>query len=81
MKQHSQSSSFLSTKTIPLISNRECTILELIAEGLTSEEIAAQLFIALETVKSHRKNIKIKLKAKDTASMISSAFYQKILKT
>jgi len=64
---------------IALITQRESTILELIAQGLTSKQIASQLFIALETVKTHRKNLNQKLNAHNTATLIRKAFDQEIL--
>lgn len=38
-------------------SSREIEIIKLIADGIPTKQIADRLFIALETVKSHRKNI------------------------
>jgi DNA-binding NarL/FixJ family response regulator len=43
------------------LSPRELEVLKLIAEGLTSEEIAAQLFISKKTVDRHRANVLEKL--------------------
>ncbi|MNL74077.1 Oxygen regulatory protein NreC [compost metagenome] len=43
------------------LSKREREILSLMALGKSSAETAEQLFIAPETVKTHRKNIKQKL--------------------
>jgi LuxR family maltose regulon positive regulatory protein len=43
------------------LSERELEVLQLIAEGLTNREIAARLFLALNTVKSHSGNIYSKL--------------------
>ena len=40
-----------------LLTNRQIEILELIALGKTSREIAEQLFIGVQTVETHRKNI------------------------
>ena len=52
------------------ISPREKEILNLIAIGLNSKEIAKKLFISLDTVKTHRKNMINRLCAKDTSSLI-----------
>ena len=52
------------------ISNREKEILKLIEIGKNSKEIAEKLFISLETVKTHRKNMILRLSAKDTSSLI-----------
>jgi LuxR family maltose regulon positive regulatory protein len=43
------------------LSQREIEVLELIAEGLTNPEIAARLYLALNTVKAHTRNIYGKL--------------------
>jgi LuxR family maltose regulon positive regulatory protein len=43
------------------LSEREQEILQLVAEGLTNREIAARLFLALNTVKAHTRNIYGKL--------------------
>ena len=43
------------------ISKRELETLKLIAENLTNQEIAKQLFISVQTVKSHVKSILLKL--------------------
>jgi LuxR family maltose regulon positive regulatory protein len=43
------------------LSERELEVLELIAEGLTNREIAARLYLSLNTVKGHTRNIYSKL--------------------
>ena len=52
------------------ISPREKEVLNLIAIGMESKEIAETLFISLDTVKTHRKNMINRLSAKDTSSLI-----------
>ena len=44
-----------------VLSKRECQILQLIAKGLTSHQIAEELFIGKSTVDTHRKNMIRKL--------------------
>ncbi len=61
------------------ISIREKEILDLIAKEYTIKEIAALLYISIETVKSHRKNLLYKLRVKNTAGMIRRAFELGIL--
>jgi DNA-binding CsgD family transcriptional regulator len=39
------------------MSKRELEVLELMAEGLSNQEIAARLFVSLNTVKTHSSNI------------------------
>jgi ATP/maltotriose-dependent transcriptional regulator MalT len=55
------------------LSARESDILRLIAEGLTNKEIARDLAIAPETVKSHMKHIFIKLNVERRAQAVSRA--------
>lgn len=62
-----------------MLSNREKEILFLISMELTNEEIAHDLFLSLETIRSHRKNIMVKLNAINTAGMIRKAYEQGIL--
>ncbi len=59
--------SFLTPAMIVLIvrpSVRELEILDLLQQGFTFNAIGFQLTISIETVKSHKKNIFIKLNAK-----------------
>ena len=55
---------------LPMITRRESEILKLIADGLTNQEIADQLFISTFTVDSHRKNLLLKFNAKNTATLV-----------
>lgn len=56
-----------------MITRRESSVLKLLAEGLTNLEIAEKLFISPLTVDSHRKNLIVKLQARNTASLIKIA--------
>jgi DNA-binding NarL/FixJ family response regulator len=58
---------------IPILTRRELEVLELIANGMTNNEIAEKLFISVTTVDTHRKNLLSKLEAKNVASMIKIA--------
>lgn len=53
------------------LSDREMEVLKWVKKGLTSKEIAAQLFISSKTVEVHRYNILHKLKLKNRTSLIS----------
>jgi DNA-binding NarL/FixJ family response regulator len=56
-----------------VLTRREKEVLELIAEGMTNNEIAQKLFISTGTVDTHRKNLLAKMEAKNTASLIRIA--------
>lgn len=53
-----------------IITRREAEVLQLIADGLTNQEIADKIYISPLTVDSHRKNLLLKLEAKNTASLV-----------
>ena len=55
------------------LSRREGTILQLIGQGRSNKEIARDLGIAPETVKSHVKNIFVKLAVERRAQAVSRA--------
>jgi DNA-binding NarL/FixJ family response regulator len=57
----------------PVITRREKEILLLIADGLTNPQIAEKLFISLNTVDTHRKNLLAKFETNNTASLIKLA--------
>jgi DNA-binding CsgD family transcriptional regulator len=53
-----------------LISPRELEILKLIEKGMSSKEIAAELFISIDTVEKHRKNMLRRVGASDSNALI-----------
>ena len=55
------------------LSSRELDTLKLIAENLTNQEIAEALFISITTVKTHVRNILLKLEAKNRIEAVSIA--------
>jgi DNA-binding NarL/FixJ family response regulator len=55
------------------LTRREREILQHIAEGYTSPQIAAILFISKKTVENHRANIMAKLNIHDTAGLVRYA--------
>jgi DNA-binding NarL/FixJ family response regulator len=62
------------------VSAREVEVCELMAEGLTTNEIAERLFISNRTVETHRKNLMEKMGAKNTAGIIYRAVKEGLLK-
>jgi DNA-binding NarL/FixJ family response regulator len=69
----------INASEIPVLTRREKEVLEHIAEGLTTNEIAQKLFISYATVDTHRKNVLAKLEAKNTASLIRIAAQLKMI--
>lgn len=65
--------------TVPVITRREKEVLELLADGLTNNEIAEKLYVSATTVDSHRKSLVAKLKAKNTPELIKLAFVHKLI--
>lgn len=61
------------------LSQRELEVLKLIAEGLTTHEIASQLFTSRRTIETHRQNLIEKAKVKNTAALIRFAVTEGLL--
>ena len=57
----------------PVLTRREKEILHLIADGLTNPQIAEKLFISMNTVDTHRKNLLAKFEVNNAAGLIKLA--------
>jgi DNA-binding NarL/FixJ family response regulator len=66
-------------KNIPPLTKREKEILLLIADGKTSADIAAQLFLSPLTVETHRRNLMQKFEVKNVAALIKIAVQQHLV--
>jgi two-component system, NarL family, nitrate/nitrite response regulator NarL len=58
---------------MPALTRREKEILQLLAKGLTSHEIATQLFLSTFTVDTHRRNMLQKFNVHNTQALINMA--------
>ena len=58
---------------------REKELLKLIVDGFTNHEIAEKMFLGVETINSYRKNLLIKLGAKNTAILVRMALEEKVV--
>jgi len=56
------------------LSQRELEILQLLAKGLSNRKIGAQLFLALDTVKGHNRNIFYKLEVQTRTEAVVRAY-------
>jgi two-component system response regulator NreC len=63
-----------------VLTNRERQVLEFIAHGFTSREIAEKIFLSISTVNTHRANIMQKLNIHDTAGLVRYAVRDGIVK-
>jgi len=61
------------------LSRRETEVLQLLSEGLTTNEIAEKLFTSKRTIETHRQNILEKTQTKNTAALIKLAVTQGLL--
>ena len=58
-----------------ILTQRETKIIQLMAEELTTDEIAKKLFLSRYTVETHKKNIYNKLQVSNAAGLIKKATY------
>lgn len=64
---------------IPQLTKREKEVLHYIATGLTNVQIAEKLFISIDTVETHRKNLHTKLKVNNSAMLVRFAAEHNLL--
>ncbi|MFN7098758.1 MAG: response regulator [Flavobacterium sp.] len=62
-----------------MLTEREIEIITLIAHEFSGKEISEQLFISVNTVETHRKNIMKKLDAKNSISLVKYALKKKLI--
>ena len=61
------------------LTQRERELLRLVTEGFTNVEIADKIFLSPETIRGYRKNLLLKLGAKNTAVLVKMALEQKLI--
>lgn len=77
MNQYVNHNVTVGKESVIILSKREKEILHLIGRGLTSKQIADELFIAKSTVDTHRKNMMRKLDLEGTNELIKYALNKK----
>jgi DNA-binding NarL/FixJ family response regulator len=58
---------------------RERELLRLIVDGYTNQEIADKIFLSVETIKTYRKNLILKLGAKNSMMLVKLAIEKKLI--
>ena len=61
------------------LTEREVEIIQYIVEEYSSKEIGQELNLSIETIKTHRQIIMIKLKVKNVAGLVREAFLKEIV--
>ena len=64
---------------MPALTPRERDVLKLMADGKSNAEIATQLFVSENTVKTHVSNILVKLGCRDRAAAVLIAWRRHII--
>ena len=64
-----------------LLTDREREILQLLAEGKSTKQVAAELFISIKTVSTHRQHIMDKLNISTLQDLVRFAIREKIIST
>ncbi|NBA84976.1 response regulator [Emticicia sp. CRIBPO] len=70
---------FAYSTQLAILSAREIEVLKLIAEEYSSNEIADKLFVSINTVESHRKNLMKKIEVKNVVGLIKFAMRNKLV--
>ncbi|MFG2054617.1 response regulator [Micromonospora sp. NPDC048930] len=65
----------------PALSEREAEVVRAVARGRTNQEIAAELFITLSTVKSHLSGIQQKLGARNRVEIAAWAWENRVVES
>lgn len=68
-----------SKEIIPKMTKREKEVLVLIADEYNTKEIASSLFISINTVETHRKNLISKFNVKNSIGLVRKAMQLKLL--
>jgi DNA-binding NarL/FixJ family response regulator len=69
----------IASHNVPTLTRREKEILKLLSEGLTSNEIANQLYLSSYTIDTHRKNMLQKFNVHNTQALLKAVNEFKIL--
>ncbi|MFG2015303.1 response regulator [Actinomadura geliboluensis] len=77
--RHLAAASATSRAVQPPLSDRELEVVRALARGRTNQEIAAELFISLSTVKSHLSGIQAKLGVRNRVGIVTWAWENRLV--
>ncbi len=80
MVRKTKSMSYINIKFYRKITERESEIINLIAQEHTNKEIAQRLYISIDTVKTHRKNLLAKLMVSNAAGLVRRGIELELIK-
>ena len=72
--------SWLDDAAGPVLTPREHEVLGLVAKGLSAKEIAGEIGIAPRTVEGHIDTVRLKVRARNKAHMVTQAVLAGVLK-
>jgi DNA-binding NarL/FixJ family response regulator len=55
------------------LTDRELQVFQKLGSGMSSRQIATELFLSIKTIEAHRENIKVKIGASDSAVLVHEA--------
>ncbi|WP_028763607.1 response regulator [Shewanella colwelliana] len=67
------------TSLLDLLTNRQKQILQLIAEGYSTRQIADAIYVSIKTVETHRAHIMARLQIFDVAGLVRFALQEKLI--
>ncbi|MDB6128264.1 MAG: LuxR family transcriptional regulator [Verrucomicrobia bacterium] len=70
-----------SVEAVQILSGREIEVIQLVASGLSSKEIASRLDLSVRTVEKHRANIMEKIGVREVASLVRWCVQAGLVKT
>jgi len=65
-------------KAKSILTPRQIQVLQLIVKEMTNEEIARELHVNKRTIDTHRQNLLVQLRAKNTAGLVNAAYRLKL---
>lgn len=79
LQQENSGNPEITMKKSRQLSKREIEVLQLVAKGMTANQVAEKLYLSLDTIETHKKNIVRKLHANNTVEAVVKAVKSKLI--